>query len=300
MSKTGKTIAEPPAPTLASATNGRPLKAIDLSQAVAVITGAGSGIGRQLAVHLSRAGTRLALNDSNADSLDETKRAVEDLGGTALVRAFDVASWQEMCDFAQAVASEYGQVDIVVNNAGVALGPMKLQDVSHADFQWIVNVNMWGVVNGTMAFLAMLRERPAASLVNVSSCYGLLAVPLQAPYCATKFAVRGLTDAVRLELMDTNVCVTLVCPSQVRTNIIRNARHKNDSDREELIRKFDEHMTRFTPDEMARTIVDAILQRREHVVFGRDAKIISFASRFLPRSVIKKVARRGLEKFQNY
>jgi butyryl-CoA dehydrogenase len=276
------------------------LKAIDLSQAVAVITGAGSGIGRQLAIQLCRAGARLALNDSNAESLAETRRAVEELGGQAFVRAFDVACWQEMCEFAEAVQAEYGQADIVVNNAGVALGPMRLQDVSHADFQWIVNVNLWGVVNGTMAFLPMLRQRPAASLVNISSCYGLLAVPLQAPYCTTKFAVRGFTDSVRLELMDTDVCVTLVCPSQVRTNIIRNARHKNEVDKQDLIRKFDERMTRSTPDEMAQTIIGAILHKREHVVFGRDAKIISFVSRFLPRAVIKKVARRGLAKFENY
>jgi len=160
---------------------------MNLSQAVAVVTGAGSGIGRELALKLAKNGSRLAINDSNGDSLAETQSRVEKMGGTVIGQVFDVGNRQEMDAFASRVEEHYGQADIVVNNAGVALGIMKVEEVSREDFEWIINVNMWGVINGTMAFLPMLRKRPEASLVNVSSSFGMLGVPLQAPYCASKF-----------------------------------------------------------------------------------------------------------------
>jgi short-subunit dehydrogenase len=205
-----------------------------------------------------------------------------------------------MQTFAEGVREQYGQVDIMINNAGVALGMMNLEDVSYDDFRWIFEVNLWGVIHGTMAFLPMLRERPEANLVNVSSTFGLLAVPGQAPYCATKFAVRGFTDSIRLELMDTNVCVTLVCPSKVRTNIIRNGRHKNAEAKTDLVRKFDEKMTRITPEEMAKAILDGMFRKREQILFGRNARIVSLASRILPRFIIKAVARQSLKSFETY
>lgn len=273
---------------------------MDLSQAVAVVTGAGSGIGRELALQLARAGARLALNDNDAASLVETRRHVEELGGCVLARAFDVGSWEAMQDFAEAVRARYGQADLVINNAGVALGPIDVQDVSHADFQWIVNVNMWGVIHGSIAFLPMLLERPQAGLVNVSSAYGLLAVPGQAPYCATKFAVRGFTDSIRLELMDTNVCVTLVCPSQVKTNIMRNGRHKNEETKAEFIRKFDERMTKYSAENMAQVILDGVVRKRRLIVFGRDARILSFASRFAPYSLVRAAIRFSLRRIASY
>ena len=126
--------------------------------------------------------------------------------------------------------------------------------------------------------------------MNVCSTFGLLAVPGQAPYCATKFAVRGFTDSIRLELMDTNVCVTLVCPSKVRTNIIRNARHKDERAKKDLVQKFDERrMTRFTPEQMAKAIIDGMLRKRDQVLLGKTARIISLASQIIPRSLIKAI-----------
>ena len=273
---------------------------MDLSQAVAVITGAGSGIGKRIALQLCRQGAQLAINDCDAESLAETERCVKELGGTVFGRAFDVGCWEEMQSFADAVRERYGRADIMINNAGVALGPMNLEDISYTDFQWIVNVNMWGVIHGTKAFLPLLCERPEASLVNVCSTFGLLAVPGQSPYCAAKFAVRGFTDSIRLELMDTNVCVTLVCPSQVKTNIIRHGRHKDEASKAEMVRKFDERMTKISAEEMAQVILDGVVRKREQVIFGRDARIFSFASRFLPRFVIKAATRRSLKQFESY
>lgn len=273
---------------------------MNVSDAVAVVTGAGSGIGKELALLLARKGALLALNDFNAEMLAETQREIEAAGGQVMGEAFDVGCRESMQGFAQRVEDHYGRVDIVVNNAGVALGPMNLEDVSDSDFEWIVKVNMWGVINGTTAFLPLLRQRPQASLVNVSSAFGLLAVPQQVPYCVTKFAVRGFTDALRLELLDTNICVTLVCPSQVKTNIIRNGRHKDEESKADIVRKFDERMTRHSPDEMAAAIVAGIERGRETVLYGRDSKIFSFASRFLPLSVIKSVTRKAQKRFEEY
>jgi NADP-dependent 3-hydroxy acid dehydrogenase YdfG len=271
---------------------------MDLSQAVAVITGAGSGIGKQLAMQLSRGGARVAINDCDPETLAQTVREITELGGTAWGQAFDVGSREAMQAFADGVRERYGQADIMINNAGVALGMMNLEEVRYDDLRWIIDVNLWGVIHGTMVFLPMLRERPEAHLVNVSSTFGLLAVPGQAPYCATKFAVRGFTDSIRLELMGTKVCVTLVCPSKVRTNIVRNGRHKDEQAKSDLIKKFDERMTKFTPDQMATAIIDGMLKKREQILFGRNAHIVSLASRILPRSVIKAVARKALESME--
>lgn len=269
---------------------------MDLSQAVAVITGAGSGIGRELAVQLSRQGTRLALNDFNAESLAETCRLVESEGGAAISDAFDVADNEAMQAFAALVANHYGRADIVINNAGVSLGVMKADQIPREDFEWVVNINLWGVINGTMAFLPLLKASQEASLVNVSSSFGLLGVPLQAPYCAAKFAVRGFTESIRLELIDTGICVTLVYPSRVRTNILRNGRHKDEATKEELVRLFEERVSRIDPADMAQAIIRGIVNRQEEILYGRSSKIYSFVSRFVPRFVIRAVARRGLRK----
>ena len=201
-----------------------------------------------------------------------------------------------MQSFAARVQNRYGQTDILINNAGVALGAMSLDEISYDDFRWVIDVNMWGVIHGAVAFLPMLRERPEASLVNVSSSFGLLAVPLQAPYCASKFAVRGFTDSLRLELLDSNVCVTLVCPSQIRTNIVRHGRHRDEASREELVRIFDRHLSPISAESMAETIVNGIVRKQEQIIFGSDAKQYWWASRFVPRRVIKALARQGLRK----
>lgn len=272
---------------------------MDLSKSVAVITGAGSGIGRELALRLADQGTRLALNDANSESLAETQRMAEQRGSAVITQTFDVSCFAQMEAFAAQVRDTWGQTDIVINNAGVSLGVMKVDEIRREDFEWVMNINIWGVINGTMAFLPMLRERPEASLVNVSSSFGLLGVPLQAPYCASKFAVRGFSESLQLELIDTNICVTLVYPSRVRTNILRNGRHKDEATKDELVRLFEERVSRISPDKMAEAIIDGILNKRERILYGRSAKIYSWVSRFLPRFIIRAAARRGLRKIDD-
>ena len=265
---------------------------------VAVITGAGSGIGRALALQLAEQGALLAINDRSSEALAETRREIEDRGGTVLCHAFDVGSWTEMQAFADAVHTHYGRVDAVINNAGVALGQMNVEDVSIENFEWIVKVNMWGVFYGSMAFLPLLRHRPKAHLVNVCSVFGFLAIPGQAPYCATKFAVRGFTDALNLELMDTNVAVTLVCPSQVKTNIVRNGRHKDESTKANLIQFFDKKTTNISPEDAARIILEGVARKERRILVGRHTRLFDLAARFMPHAIMKMVARRKLKKFE--
>lgn len=269
---------------------------MDFSQSVAVVTGAGSGIGQHLALQLSKTGARVAINDYDSERLAATSEQIQSQGGTVFSQAFDVSDKEEMHRFAKEVEREFGQVDVMVNNAGVALGQMTMDDVTYEDFRWIVEINLWGVIHGTLAFLPLLRERPQAKLVNVCSSFGLLAVPEQTPYCTAKFAVRGFTDSLRLELMDTNIRVSLVCPSQVRTNIVRYGRHKDEAARHDQIEKFDTVHTRITPSDAATTILDGLRKNREFILVGSDAKLFNIASRFVPRFIIKRFTRRELKR----
>lgn len=272
---------------------------MELKNAVAVITGAGSGIGRELALQLADVGAELAVNDHNPDLLAETTTEVASRGGTVFARSFDVSDRAAMDEFSNDVRERFNRVDVMVNNAGVALGDIPLEEVSHEDFHWLMNVNLWGVVYGTTAFLPLLRERseqhPEAGLVNICSSFGLLAVPGQVPYCTSKFAVRGFTESLRLELIDTNIRVTLVCPSQVKTNILRHGRHKSEEQKAEIVHKFETYMANVTAEEAAAAIIDGVKRNKKQILIGRSAKQSAFASRFLPRFVIEHKVKKVLK-----
>ena len=263
-------------------------------QSVAVVTGAGSGIGQALAMRMASQGMQLALNDYDDAALQKTQRMIEAAGGQCFCRAFDVSDRQQMFDFADAVKKYYGRADIVINNAGVSLGPFSVEEISETNFRWVIDVNLWVVINGTTAFLPLLRESPRANLVNVSSSFGLVAIPLQSPYCAAKFAVRGFTDALRLELLDTNICVTLVYPSQVKTNIVRNGRHKDEESRDEMVQLYDDELAKIEPEQMADAIINGMQRRREQILYGRSAKVYWWAAKFAPQTLIKRVVRKYL------
>ena len=166
---------------------------------VAVITGAGSGIGRALALELADLGARLALSDIDEVAVADTAARCEKAGAQAKSYRLDVADRAAMTAHADAVAAEFGQVNLVVNNAGVAL-VATVEEMSYEDLEWIVGVNFWGVVHGTQAFLPHLIASGDGHLVNVSSVFGFVGVPTQAAYNATKFAVRGFTEALRQEM----------------------------------------------------------------------------------------------------
>ena len=192
---------------------------------VAAITGAGSGIGRALAQNLARRGTHLALSDIDEVGLAETVALCEGAGVKVTSQRVDVADRAAVFAWADQVVADHGKVNLVFNNAGVALGAT-IESMSYEDFEWLMDINFWGVVHGTKAFLPHLIEAGEGHIVNLSSVFGLLSIPSQSAYNAAKFGVRGFTDALRIELdvAQNGVSCTTVHPGGIKTNIARNAR----------------------------------------------------------------------------
>lgn len=258
---------------------------------LAVVTGAGSGIGRALAVALAARGARLALADINPGALAETAAM---LPQPAFTQVLDVADREAVYAFAEAVRAQCGDVHVVINNAGVAVS-QTINEVSYEDFEWLMGINFWGVVHGTKAFLPGLLAQDEGVVVNVSSVFGLIAVPTQGTYNAAKFAVRGFTECLRHELAGTRVRAISVHPGGIRTNIARSARFHTDPrgnrDQAKSVRNFDK-LARTSPEAAAETIVRGIEQGRARVLIGMDAQIIDRVQRWLPVrywSLLKKL-----------
>ncbi|MDV6012906.1 SDR family NAD(P)-dependent oxidoreductase [Haloechinothrix sp. LS1_15] len=253
----------------------------EFSTKVAVVTGAGSGIGRALAVRLATQGARLALSDVNAVAVASTAALCEKEGATVRHDVLDVADRAAMNAYAGEVAAEFGTVNLVVNNAGVAL-TANVAEMSWDDLDWIVGINFWGVVHGTKAFLPHLIASGDGHLVNVSSVFGLIAVPSQSAYNATKFAVRGFTEALRQEMrLDKHpVGVSCVHPGGIKTNIARNARAADGLDTDELSALFD-RIARTSPEGAADRILRGVRRNQAKILVGPDAYVIDVMARVL-------------------
>jgi NAD(P)-dependent dehydrogenase (short-subunit alcohol dehydrogenase family) len=255
----------------------------ELRDKVAVITGAGSGIGRALALELAAHGCELAIDDLDETGVKETARMINS-GTTVSAHTFDVAKHDEVHQFARRVLEEHGHVDMLINNASVAVADT-LEDVTYTDFRWLMEVNFWGVVHNTKAFLPIMKQSEEAHIVNISSIDGVLAIPNNGPYCAAKFAVTGLTETLSQELHGTNVRVSCVLPGGVKTNIHRNARFFKSANpqlcREDSIQCL-ERMSLLSPDEAAAIIVKGIKKNRSRILVGRDAYMIDLMKRLMP------------------
>ncbi len=255
-----------------------------LQNKVAVITGAASGIGRELALQLAKDGCVLALTDTNRKGLLETRKMITGAGGTAGIYPADVSKAAQVDRFARDVLKKYKQVDILINNAGVTLFG-RLDDLEIKDLEWIIDINFWGMVYMTRAFLPALRKQKDSHLVNISSIFGTIGVSSQTAYCASKFAVRGFTESLQRELKSSTVSVSCVYPGGIRTNIARNARFKaakgQNINHEGLAKHFDK-MARTSPQEAARIIIDGMKKDRRRILVGVDAKIIALIQRLFP------------------
>ncbi|MDP3856571.1 MAG: SDR family oxidoreductase [Stagnimonas sp.] len=255
---------------------------------VAAITGAGSGIGRALALNLAGQGCALALSDVNLAGLAETAKLAEAKGVKVSQTKVDVASKDAIYAWAEATAKEYGKVNLIFNNAGVALGAA-VDGMKFEDFRWIMDINFWGVVHGTQAFLPHLKASGDGHIINISSLFGLVAVPSQSAYNASKFAVRGFTEALRMELdmADQGVSSTCVHPGGIKTNIARAARF--DDNMKALIgQDADQGKAEFeklfitTPEAAAATILKAVRRDSRRVLLGPDAVAVDLLQRLLP------------------
>ncbi len=256
-----------------------------LAQRTAVITGAASGIGRAIAVSLSRRSCHLALCDIDEAGLVETAREAYATGSRITCHRLDVADPAAVAAFPEQVMAEHGSVHVLVNNAGVALGG-SFEQLSDADFEWLFAINFWGVVRMTRAFLPRLRTSDEARLVNLSSLYGLIAVPGQTAYAASKFAVRGFSESLRHELRASPVGVTVVHPGGVATAIARNARASAQLSAEEIARHQTQAKASLTlpPSVAGEIIVEAIIHRKPRVLVGRDARVVGAVERLAPVS----------------
>jgi NAD(P)-dependent dehydrogenase (short-subunit alcohol dehydrogenase family) len=248
---------------------------------IAVVTGAGSGIGRALAQLLAAKGCTLALADINEAGLKETAAL---LPTPPLLQKLDVADRAAVYAFAERVKSELGTAHIVINNAGVAVS-QTVANLSYEDFEWIMGINFWGVVYGTKAFLPMLQAQNDGVVVNLSSVFGLIAVPTQGSYNAAKFAVRGFTEALRHELAGSGVSAICVHPGGIKTNIAATSRFYVDpsgvSNRASAAADF-ARMAKTTPEQAAQTIVSGIENSRARVLIGADARLIDIIQRLMP------------------
>jgi len=257
----------------------------------AVITGAAGGIGRAIAVSLARRRCNLALADVNQDGLAATAELARAHGVKASQHVIDVADRTSVAEFPNLVAQEHSGVDLLVNNAGVAVGGT-FEQVSEADFEWLFEINFWGVVRMTRAFLPMLKASGDARVVNLSSIYGVVAPPEQTAYAASKFAVRGFSEALRHELEGSGVGVTVVHPGGVATSIAENARLPAGVSDEEIARRREKYrkLLRLPPEIAGEIIVRGVERRQPRILVGSDAKAISLIARLFPASYWKLLA----------
>jgi NAD(P)-dependent dehydrogenase (short-subunit alcohol dehydrogenase family) len=260
---------------------------------VAVVTGAASGIGRALAQQLSAAGSALAIADIDEKGLAETAASLKGKAPISM-HALDVSDEEGVRDFAEDVVARHGRVTLLINNAGVALIGT-FEELSLDDLRWLMGVNFWGVVYGVSYFLPILKQQPRAHIVNLSSIFGIVAPVGQSAYSASKFAVRGFTEALRHELEGTSVFVSCVHPGGIHTPIAKNARlgaHAPQCKYDEAVAFFDQ-VTPTSPEAAAARILKGVERREPRILIGKDARQVDIVQRLRPATYWKIMAKRA-------
>ena len=260
----------------------------------AVVTGAASGIGAALADALALRGCNLALLDVNSEGLEATAERARGRGVSVSAHLLDIGDADAVAAFPEALLAEHPRVDLLFNNAGVALAGT-FEQASPEDFEWLLRINFFGVVNMTRALLPLLRQRPDAWLINVSSVFGIVAPPGQSAYVASKFAVRGFSESLRRELRGSSVGISVVHPGGVQTAIARSARVAEGLEvtEEKRLRRVAAMEKQFitTPEQAAATILAGVEARRPRIVVGRDARLMVWVERLFPTSNIERLGR---------
>lgn len=269
-----------------------------IKDSVIAITGASSGIGQALAIEVSKMGGCVAISDINADKLEETAALCREAGSKGVhTQVVNVAKRSEMQAWADAVNEHFGKVNAIINNAGVNLSAC-IEKMTYKDFEWVMDIDFWGVVYGTKSFLPYLKQADWGHVVNISSLFGLIGIPNQSAYNSAKFAVRGFTESLRMELeMDgSHVGVSSVHPGGVKTNIVNSSRMKETLGRqlsEEQTKKQFDKIARTSPEQAAQIIIRGIEKNSPRVLVGNDARLFDLVQRVIPASyqkLVKKVS----------
>ena len=271
---------------------------LKLAGRTAVVTGAAGGIGRGIALALARRGCHVALADIDKAALTRTTAEIAGQESARSLRVshyrLDVANRAAVAALPAQMMAAHGAVDILVNNAGVALGGTFLE-IAESDFDWLLGINFWGVVQMTRAFLPLLSNSEEARIVNVSSLFGLIAPPGQTAYAASKFAVRGFSESLRHELADTRIGVTVVHPGGIATSIAKNARMPASLSDDEAAKRrtfFDSFLT-MPPETAGEIIVRGVERRKARILVGSDAKYAELVERLMPVNYWKWLGRGG-------
>lgn len=263
---------------------------------VAVVTGAASGIGQALAIRFASEGVAgVAISDVNAEGLEATRVAIEKVGVPVSVHITDVSKLDQVQQLADNVIAKHGRVTHLLNNAGVGLIGT-FEQISLADFEWLMGINFWGVIYGCKVFLPLLKQQESAHIINISSVFGFIAPEEQTAYCSAKFGVRGFTESLRHELAETNVAVSCVHPGGILTNIVRNSRVGEGTPEEwkQQGTKLFDRVAKTTSETAAQVIIDGIKANNPRILIGKDAKAISIISRMFPKrylSILERLSR---------
>ncbi|MGB4342752.1 MAG: SDR family oxidoreductase [Moraxellaceae bacterium] len=259
----------------------------NFSGKVAAITGAGSGIGQATAIALAEKGCHLSLSDVNDKGLAQTLEKLRPYPVKVTTHHVDVGDRAAVYQYAEDSVKEHGKVNLIINNAGVGLGET-VEAMSYENFEWLMNINFWGVVYGTKAFLPHLKQSGDGHVVNISSIFGIIGVPTQAAYNAAKFAVKGFTESLREELDIEGGCVSATCihPGGVKTNIARNSRmgemgSMSIGGQDEVADLFD-RIAMSTPEQAANAILRGVQKNQRRVLIGADAVMMDATQRLMP------------------
>jgi NADP-dependent 3-hydroxy acid dehydrogenase YdfG len=244
-----------------------------------VITGAGSGIGMALALAFAKEGAHLALNDFNEKTLRETVELLKPFQSDVFENAFDVSNREAMFSFADEVVKKFGQVDVMINNAGIGLGDYPFHEMDLDMFEKVMSINFNGVLYGSRAFILHLLKQPEAVLVNVSSVFGLTGIAYSTAYCASKFAVHGLNQSLMQEYVNTSLFIHSVHPGGVNTNISENSiDYKANNTHDDFKKQF----LKISPDDAAKTIINGIKKKKRKILIGAEAYQLDIAVRMFP------------------
>lgn len=247
-----------------------------LKNKTVVITGAGSGIGRALALEYAKYEVRLALNDFDAAGLNETLEILSEQSNCEVIgRVFDVADKEAIFAFAEEIKSHWGNVHTIVNNAGINGYNRPSHKMTAEDYRHVMEVNFFGVINGCQAFLPHLIENQEGAIVNISSVFGLVGIPNCSDYCASKFAVRGYTESLAVEFYDSPISIHCVHPGGIATNIAKNSNAE----------KFENKYLKTPPEDIAKYIVQSVLKGKVRIVYGTDSFKLRLLEKLLPKKL---------------